>query len=251
MTETLTIGDENTVPAVSKGKTPVQYSFEVAEALLIAVAEGKTLTEIAKQPDMPSRKTIYKWLTQYPKFFDAYERAKEVSAQSLEDEALTIARNLQGSNDYSGVKVTALNYAMQQLRWSAARRDPARYGQKAEAVTTIPIQINTSLNLGQEGQPPASDNHQSVYHVEAVVEVRPTDADTSDADDDPLTLEGELAPDADADETGVFEAPAEQTTDLKQRGKPGRPVGSRQGPHKSPRRAAATATRYANKKKEK
>lgn len=245
MSEPLVIGGVPATTEQPKRKAPVKYSFEVAEALLIAIAEGKTLVEIANDPEMPSRNTIYRWLTQYPKFFDAYERAKEVSAQSLEDEALIIARNLSGTNDYTGVKVTALNYAMQQLRWSAARRDPARYGQKVDGATTIPIQINTTLNLGQDGQPAATDNTTSVYHVEAVVQVAPRQYDTPDTDDDrPLTIDAEPEEPTPA----AFDPPVTEAQQLV-RGKPGRPVGSRQGPHKSAKATKATITRNAKKEK--
>lgn len=244
---------DTAVTAAKSRRSPVLFSYEIAEAILVAIAEGKTLKTVSETPGMPSRNTVYKWLTQYPKFFDAYERAKEVSAQSLEDEALTIARNLAGTNDYTGVKVTALNYAMQQLRWSAARRDPARYGQKAETSTTVPIQINTTLNLGQDGQPAATDSQHSVYTIEAVVEARPQMPDAPDTDDPP-TIDGELAPEDDGailDDNGytVFGADPNETGGLKEPKPRGRPPGRKQGPRKDARYTKTTATRLANKLK--
>lgn len=248
--EVIIDGEPTAVAPAKPRKSPVLFSYEIAEAILVAIAEGKTLKAVSDTPGMPSRNTVYKWLTQYPKFFDAYERAKEVSAQSLEDEALTIARNLAGINDYTGVKVTALNYAMQQLRWSAARRDPARYGQKAETSTTVPIQIVTTLNLGQDGQPPAQDSDRSVYTIDAIVEARPQMPDAPDTDDPP-TIDGELS---DEDNGYTVEVPAfdfdpDEKPDLKTPKRVGRPPGRKQGPRKDAARTKATATRTAHKLK--
>lgn len=162
-------------------KLPVKYSPEVAVEILEAVAEGKTLVEIETLEGMPSRKSIYKWLTVYPKFFDAFERAKEISALSFEEKSLAIAEKLEMANDFTAAKVTAMNYAMQQYRWSAARRDKVRYGQQTTVNNTVPITINTTLNLGQEGMGPATDNETSVYTITAHVHA----GDDPEADPNP------------------------------------------------------------------
>src|SRR5690606_10820551 len=89
------------------------------------IAEGKTLIEVLKQPGTPTRTTFYRWVELYPEVKKAYDAARELSAQSFEDEALDLARKLSGENDFTGTKVRALEVAMGQLRWSATRRDPA------------------------------------------------------------------------------------------------------------------------------
>lgn len=246
---TITDEDETEVVVEKKAKTPVQYSYEVAEGILIAIAEGKTLTAIVKLPGMPARNTIYKWLTLYPKFSDAFERAKTVSAQSFEDEALTIARNLAGPNDYTGTKVSALNYAMQQLRWSAARRDPDRYGQRADATAAIPITINTTLNLGQDGQPPPTDEKKSIWTVEAVI--TPTEQPGYDGtEDEDQTIDLEAVTD-DNGETVFGAAATDEKGSLHTPRKPGRPAGWKPGPRKNASRTKASATRNANKQSKK
>jgi hypothetical protein len=148
----------------------VHYSPEVALGICTEIASGKTLSQVCELEGMPSRNSVYKWLSVYPKFYDAYERAKEISAQSLEDEALLMARTLTEQNDFTGTKVQAYNIAMQQLRWSAARRDPNRYGQKMNSTSVVPIQITTTLNLGQDGKP-ASGAEASIYTVEIAAHV--------------------------------------------------------------------------------
>lgn len=165
------------------------YDEDIALAVVEAIASGRTLVDISSDAGMPTRQTIYRWLSLQPKFFDAYERAKELSAQSFEDEALEMARDLKGQNDFTGTKVQAYNIAMGQLRWSASRRDKTRYGQQIQTATAVPIQITTTLNLGQPGQGPATSEETSIYHVEGQVLLGPT-PDEYDAGQEELTLKG-------------------------------------------------------------
>lgn len=225
-------------------KLPVKYEPGLALAICELIAEGKTLVDIAATDGMPSRNTIYRWLSVYPKFFDAYERAKEISAQSLEEEALLMARNLKNANDFTGTKVQAYNYAMQQLRWSAARRDPKRYGQQSGNGTAIvPIQINTTLNLGQDGQPPAVDTQASVYTIEYEVQTS-----APDTDDEPRVLPPEpveeVAMTEDNEPMG-FGLPPTETQQLYNPPK-GRPKGTAKGVAGRRKSAAATARSARN-----
>jgi hypothetical protein len=220
----------------------IGYDHDVALAICELVAGGKTLRNISKRGGFPSRSTIYAWLVLNPKFYDAYERAKELSAQHFEEEALDMSRELREANDFSGTKVQAYNVAMGQLRWSAARRDKTRYGQQIQGQTTVPIQINTTLNLGQEGQGPATSDSVSIYTVEAAITLGPT-PEEYERKTEALTLEGltsegtvlDLSPEPDDNAEEVPDVPA-----------PKRAVrlGKR---HKSPAMAAATAQRYAKR----
>jgi len=241
------------------------YDPAVALAICEAIASGKTVTEIVATEGMPSRSTIYRWLTVYPKFFDAYERARELAAQSFEDEALDLARKLTGPNDFTGTKVQAYNVAMQQLRWSAARRDPDRYGQKTTQTSQVPIQIVTTLNLGQEGQGPVVDASTSVYTIDVSAasaeasapdhrEGRPV-PDTSD-DDTPLRLNDETAYD-EAEATGLPFGLAEHERQQLYNPPLGRPKGRKDGPlvrrgkgHKSLAKTKMAITKAAKKASE-
>jgi len=233
-------------------KLRVTYTPEVALKICELVAAGETILDIGERDDMPSRQTIHRWLSVYPKFFDAMERAKEVSAWSFEEEALGMARKLKDANDFTGTKVQAYNIAMQQLRWSASRRDKARYGQQATAGDTIvPIQINTTLNLGQEGQPAPSDIAQSVYTVEVEVQARNPFTQGYDEDTvDEISREGEVLDlTAEEGENGPigFGLPETETQQL-HNPPPGRPRKPRRKPgHKSPAQTARTKTLLAKK----
>lgn len=222
------------------------YDPEKALAICELVAEGKTVVEITAMEGFPSRPTLYRWLTVFPEFSDAFERAREISAQSIEDELLTMARILKDKNDFTGVKVQAYNIAMQQLRWSASRRDPGRYGQKTAVSAVIPIQINTTLNLGQDGKE-ASTTTDSIYTLTAEIPV-PSDADTEDDLDNLDAIQ-------DTGEAVAFNVPEvqrHQLSKLKQGRPPNEQVLINKGKHKSEaqikRDIARKATMLAKKK---
>lgn len=228
-------------------KLRIKYNPELALRICELIANGETLVDIGKMDDMPNRQTIYRWLAVYPKFFDAYERAKEVSAQSFEEEAILMARTLKNQNDFTGVKVQAYNIAMQQLRWSASRRDKARYGQQQAGVTAVPIQINTTLNLGQAGMGSPTDTQQSIYTIEAQVNAIPAFTEGYEEDSvDTIEAEGEvvdLNAEGNENELEAWGVPADETQQL-HNPSPGRPPKRRKG-HKAPGQAARTARLYA------
>lgn len=232
-----------------EAKTPVKYSPETALAICEYIAEGMSIVNITKQPDMPSRNTIYKWLTLYPKFFDAFERAREIAAQSFEDEALDLARELTSQNDFTGTKVQAYNIAMQQLRWSAAHRDRNRYGERATANTVVPVQINTTLNLGQDGQPAVDGGRNVGYTIE--FEVKAPAREQSEPED---TRTLDLLPIGNDNPGLPFGLPEHETQQLHnpRRGRPPGPAkkGVVGRPRKSEAAIKAQITRAANKAKE-
>lgn len=161
-----------------------------ALTVIEGVATGGRVQDLTGGDDQPKRGTFYRWLTTYPELKRAFDTARELSAYSFEEKALELVDTLIGTNDFTGVKVRMYEVAMAQLRWSASRRNPGALGEKATVNTVIPIQINTSLDLGQIGGGTriVDDN---VYTFAANVEV--TDAEAEEPGT-PLELEPGLEP---------------------------------------------------------
>ena len=159
-----------------------KYSPELALKICEKVADGGTLLDICKGIGMPHRTSFHRWVMLYKDVAISYQAARELSAQSLEDEALGLARELSGQNNFTTVKVRAIDISLQQLRWSATRRDPSKYGQKAKETITVPIQINTTLNLGGDNR-----DSQGIYTITAEV-VSPTGTDVLTPPQDPDRL---------------------------------------------------------------
>lgn len=146
------------------------YNAKEARDICKAIAEGACLggkegiLRTGNPEGFPSRPTFYRWLVEQPELRAAYRAAREISAHILEEEALQMAREIRGDPG-NAQRVRAFDVAMNQLRWSAGKRNPREYSERGQINFTVPIQIITSLDLGQPG---AGGAHQGdVYSLAA------------------------------------------------------------------------------------
>lgn len=150
----------------AQGRFVAVYDRDLALAILERMASGELLKDICAAPGMPHITTVRRWAVNNPEFSRAFQTATQMSAAALEEEALGTARHIADpkvNKKLSGTEVRAFEVAMNQFRWSASRRDPSKFGERAPASVTVPIQINTSLDLGNKGE---LDN---IYTIEAKV----------------------------------------------------------------------------------
>lgn len=204
----------------------------------------------------------YSWPTfsalmgKYPDLAKAWGEARKTSAQVFEDKALQLAEELVQANDFTGTQVRAHEVAMNQYRWSASRRDPGGFAETGanKISAMIPVQIITSLNLGQAGAE-GQTVEKSVWEVHAdwtgPSAPQPAPLEGSEV------VEGEVVPPEDeapvrAPLPANLEAlrqelglPEEVESPVKRRVSPGRP---RKG-HKDKRATSVTAGTYAKMKK--
>jgi len=54
---------------------------------------GETLSQICRDPAMPDKPTVMRWLAQYPEFLDEYEFTSQLLAEDRAAEAVSIAEN--------------------------------------------------------------------------------------------------------------------------------------------------------------
>ena len=167
------------------------YEPDLGLQICELVAEGHTLKAICEDPEnkFPHRSTFGRWLIDQPELRKAYLAARELSAFAFEDQALSLAREIVNEPG-SSQRVRAFDIAMNQLRWSAAKRNPREYGERTALQVTVPIQINTGLDLGQEGasRSPEADN---VYNVKAQTGVPTIDLMANKPEDEPLVKHGQ------------------------------------------------------------
>lgn len=120
---------------------------KVAFSVIEKVAFGLTLRDIEKLEDMPPYTLFLKWLMINPGIARAYTVAREISGYSFEDEILHLARELVKAPG-SAANIKATEVLINQLKWAAGKRNPNVFSEKAEVNITVPIQINTSLDMG-------------------------------------------------------------------------------------------------------
>jgi len=158
---------------------PVPVSQNQVYLVCEAVCYGASLEEACQRPGFPSREVFLGWLMRDPTVAMIYQKAREVSAYSLEDEALALLRE-RVKTPKSALDLRAAEALVQQIRWAASKRNPQVFSEKSAVNVTVPIQINTTLDLGTSpGQGTAE--FPNIYALEAQVtqEVEtPRDPDT-------------------------------------------------------------------------
>lgn len=68
------------------------YTVETAERILDAMVEGRMLVDICRADDMPARRTVLDWLNKYPDFKKKYDVAREMCADALFEQTISISR---------------------------------------------------------------------------------------------------------------------------------------------------------------
>lgn len=146
------------------------YDPKIMAEIIERIADGATLASLMREPGnpYPSPNTFYKWLAADPEAAKLYAAARELSGQAFEDKLIDMADKLAGQNDFNALKTKQYEVAMGQFRWTAERRDPAKFAPKRELQVVVPVQINTTLDLGQ-GDQLSTPEHSNIFHLEALL----------------------------------------------------------------------------------
>ena len=121
---------------------PSRYTTELAADICRRLADGEPLRSICRDPAMPDKATVLRWLADKAKadFRDQYVHAREMQADALFDEALEIADETTGdlTTDKDGKEIVRHeNIQRSRLRvdtrkWAAGKLAPKRYGDKLQ-----------------------------------------------------------------------------------------------------------------------
>lgn len=127
-----------------------KYDPQIALDIVERIAEGELLIEITAAQARPltvSRSTFLQWVETVPDLRHAYAVAIKLSAHAMEEKAL-IAAKLSADKPGSATQVSAVSLYVNQLRWSATRRDPQNFSDKGNTQVVVPVNIRTTLDLG-------------------------------------------------------------------------------------------------------
>lgn len=156
------------IKPMPRGRPPKHDTNEIMEQIIARVADGATLKSVCQESGMPSAPTFRKWLLENTVLSEKWQMAKKFKAHSLFDEAIDIARELKStpwSKDQGNI-VRAKEVAIRTLIDAAEKLNPQEYAPKAGQAAVVPIQIITSLNLGQQGRPMIGQNSDDVYTID-------------------------------------------------------------------------------------
>ena len=126
---------------------PTEYRLELAASICERLADGEPLKRICEAEDMPSKSTVYVWLTRHSEFLDMYTRAREDQADTLADEIVAIAdtpvigvktkTGKDGVEIQEGDMIEHRRLQVEARKWVAAKLKPRKYGDK----------LDTNLNV--------------------------------------------------------------------------------------------------------
>lgn len=129
---------------------PSIYSAELAEEVSFRLMEGRSLRSISQDDDMPSLRTLVRWIaTEGHEFQKVHAHAREVQAEMLADEMMDVAND--GTNDWMEIKnrdgecigwkvngeaVQRSKLRLEQMRWNAERLKPRKYGARVDLTSS-------------------------------------------------------------------------------------------------------------------
>jgi hypothetical protein len=130
---------------------PSGFSQEIADQVCEALAEGKSVRTICRQPWAPDMRTIFRWLDRFDEFRQQYARACEMRADAIFEEALEIAdtcllgekRVVEGKGDKQTVTLTTADMVersrlqVETRKWFLSKLMPKKYGDKQETQVTV------------------------------------------------------------------------------------------------------------------
>ncbi|WP_426238157.1 terminase small subunit protein [Pararhizobium sp. DWP1-1-3] len=138
---------------------PTSFKQATADRICERIADGESLKAICIDDAMPSKSSVFKWLSERKEFSDKYARAREAQADALFDDILTIADD--GQNDWmerknddgenlgwreNGEAIRRSQLRIDARKWMAGKLKPKKYGEKLD------LNVSGSLQTMPEEQ---------------------------------------------------------------------------------------------------
>jgi len=135
-----------------------------ALAFCEAIAFGRSFGDIENDQGLPPRTLFMVWVMRHPEVAQAFHAAREVSSYIMEDEAIDKLRNMMRKPG-SQAEIRLLDLFLNWVKWSTSKRNPKVFSDKAAIDITVPIQINTSLDMANTAS--GTKDHPNIYELKA------------------------------------------------------------------------------------
>ena len=159
-TDTMSEGSAPTTAPRQRGHL-VKFNETVADQICGRMSEGETLRKVCRDPAMPSRSTVYRWLHKNPGFANQYAQAREARVEAWADEIIEIADD--GTTDYitkvgrNGAEYEAVDQEHIQRsrlrvdarRWLLRKLNPGQYGDHMEVEHTGAVDHNVQITTDE------------------------------------------------------------------------------------------------------
>ena len=119
------------------------YTPDIAERICDLVTDGKTLRQIAlEQVWAPNARIMYYWLEEHPEFARAFAAARELYADDIAREIVTIADEARTDLD-----IAKLPHRIHAREWLAVKRSPRHYGDRRMIDTVSNVNIHNLTKI--------------------------------------------------------------------------------------------------------
>lgn len=122
---------------------PSVYTPELADEICARLANGESLRAICasdRDDFIPHIGTVLRWVAEDETFREQYVRAREIQAETLADDIISIADGPKGADD--SIKTARDRLRVDSRKWVASKLLPKKYGDKVE-----------NTHLGPQGGP--------------------------------------------------------------------------------------------------
>jgi hypothetical protein len=113
------------------------YTKEMGDNICDRISDGVSLSSICREPGMPNKVTVFRWIRQFPEFQAQYIIAKEESADAMFEDTLAITdeapRMTIGKNGNEVVDTGWEMYRRTRIdtrKWASGKMKPKKYGEK-------------------------------------------------------------------------------------------------------------------------
>ena len=140
------------------------YNPAIVDIICSRIVEGQSLTDICRQPDIPSYVTLCRWRRQHPYINEMLEQARRDRAEAMRDKALSEALAADEDN------VAAQRLKTDVLKWAASVDDPAKYSPKTKVDATVAVATKILIDTGINRDIPVESTSQIEKEVTKIEE---------------------------------------------------------------------------------
>lgn len=124
---------------------PSSFTEELADAICISLATGKSMRSICLADDMPDRETVRRWQLENEDFAAKCARARDVQADEFFDRVGDVV------DKTTPETAPADRIKLAGLQWMASKLAPKRYGDRIENVHSGSINVGSALDALPDG----------------------------------------------------------------------------------------------------
>lgn len=133
------------------GRPPVWVGERAARAqdeICRRIANGETLRAVCRDPQMPDKDVIVRWLAEDPAFAARYAQAREALADHWADEIIEIADD-QSRDELGTAAVQRDRLRVDTRKWIMAKIVPRKYSERIELGGKLDMQPSMSELIAQ------------------------------------------------------------------------------------------------------